>query len=97
MKTVAPSPSQTMQRVKVGMVGLAAVVLLIGLASAIFSAANRDRPIVAAGAPQAQDVANMTIANAAMPADPVKEPLVELGVAPSAAETGAPATQGVPK
>ncbi len=88
MKSVAP-PSQTMQRVKVGMVGLAAVVLLIGLASAIFSAANRERPITAAGAPQAAVVANMTIANSAQAADPANEPLAELGVAPSAAESNA--------
>jgi cobalamin synthase len=83
MKSVA-SHNQAMQRVKVGMVGLAAVVLLIGLASAIFSAANRERPI--GGAPQAQAVANMTAVNSAMAADPTNEPLAELGVAPSASE-----------
>lgn len=85
MKSVA-SHNQTMQRVKVGLVGLAAVVLLIGLASAIFSAANREKPIVAAGAPQAEAVANMIASNAMLPTDPANEPLAELGVAPRATE-----------
>lgn len=89
MKSVAPS-SQAMQRVRVGMVGLAAVILLIGLASAIFSAANREQPIAAPGAPRAEEVANMTAANAASPADPDNEPLAQLGVAPSAAESPQP-------
>ena len=31
-------PSQTMQRIKVGMIGLAAVVLLIGIATSVFTA-----------------------------------------------------------
>lgn len=89
MKAVAPL-SQRMQRVKVGMVGLAAVVLLIGLASAIFSAANRERPIATAGAPKADAVANMTVMNTTLPADPTNEPLAELGVAPGASETPRP-------
>lgn len=60
------------------MVGLAAVILLIGLASAIFSAASRERP-VAVGA------SNVTAVKlAANVTDPADEPLAELGVAPSA-------------
>lgn len=84
MKTVAPSSHQTIQRVKVGMVGLAAVILLIGLASAIFSAADRGRT-GGAGA------GNVAVA-AKLPdnaADPANEPLAELGVAPSADVNGA--------
>ena len=81
-----------MQRVKVGMIGLAAVVLLIGIASAIFSAVNREQPIAVAGAPKADTVANLTIANTT--ADPANEPLAELGVAPGASETNsAPAAK----
>lgn len=95
MKTVAPSSHQTMQRVKVGMIGLAAVVLLIGLASAIFSTAKRERPIAVAGAPTAETVANLTIINAAAPIDPANEPLAELGVAPSTVEAnGTPPAPG---
>jgi len=68
------------------MVGLAAVILLIGLASAIFSAASREQPVAAAGAPRAEEIANMTVANATAPADADNEPLAQLGVAPSASE-----------
>ncbi|MGJ3629790.1 hypothetical protein AB5I41_28620 [Sphingomonas sp. MMS24-JH45] len=39
------------QRARVGLVGLAAVVLLIGLASAILSAVNREQPVTAAVLP----------------------------------------------
>lgn len=74
MRTAGPSSHQTIQRVKVGMVGLAAVILLIGLASALFSI--RDRTDAAA-------VANVS-AHASNAADPANEPLAELGVAPSA-------------
>lgn len=77
MKTAGPSSHQTIQRVKVGMVGLAAVILLIGLASAIFSAANRERPGIAGNATAA-------VKPATNAADPANEPLAELGVAPSA-------------
>lgn len=83
----APS-NQAMQRVKVGMVGLALVVLLIGLASAIFSAASREKPIVAVGAPQSEFITNMTAANSSAAASEPNEPLAELGVAPRATETG---------
>ena len=83
MKTDRTS-QQTLQRVKVGMIGLAAVVLLIGLASAIFSAASRDRPVAVAGGGTAAVVANLTITNSADPATVDDEPLAELGVAPSA-------------
>ncbi|MDF2494967.1 hypothetical protein [Sphingomonas sp.] len=88
MKRAVP-PSQAMQRVRVGMVGLAAVVLLIGLASALFNAASREQPVVAA--PRVEEVANTTSpANVAAPAvpDDDNEPLAQLGVAPSATETG---------
>lgn len=68
------------------MIGLAVIVLLIGIASAIFSAVNREQPIAVAGAPKADTVANLTAANSA---DPANEPLAELGVAPGASETNA--------
>ena len=71
------------------MLGLAAVVLLIGLASAIFSTVNRDQPVSAAGASNAQVVANMSVAGTAPVPDASNEPLAELGVTPSAAKTPA--------
>jgi hypothetical protein len=73
MKILAQDPTQTMQRAKVGMIGLAAVLLLIGLAAAIFATVSRDRQVSAIG--------TMVSGNST---DSAKEPLAELGVAPSA-------------
>ena len=89
MKPVAPDSVQTMQRVRVGMTGLAMVLVLIGLASAIFTSANRDAPVAAVGAPKADVVANMTgdvIGNVTVEKK-ADEPLAELGVSPSTAST----------
>ena len=70
------------------MIGLAAVFLLIGLAAAIFSSANKERPVTVAGAAQPDVVASMTApANAAQQQQQqsaTAEPLSELGVTPSA-------------
>jgi hypothetical protein len=71
-----------MQRVRVGMTGLAMVVVVIGLAIAIFSSASREEPVAAIGASNATVVANMTDANSAAEKSK-EEPLAELGVAPS--------------
>lgn len=73
-----------MQRVRVGMTGLAVVLVLIGLASAILSSANREEPVAAAGASNALVVANMTdpAANSTAEQKVPSEPLAELGVAP---------------
>ncbi|MGJ3646931.1 hypothetical protein ACLB0R_00470 [Sphingomonas sp. GlSt437] len=92
--------AQAMQRIKVGVTGLAAVLLLILLASAVLSWASKEKPVAVAGSAKPDVVANMTQANASTPADaPAKEPLAELGVAPSAAPGGAansaaPASRG---
>lgn len=94
MKT-AREPSQTTQRVKVGMIGLAAVILLIGLASAIIGSATRERPIIAAGSAQADVVANMAVSNGAAP-DVTGEPLAEMGVAPSVNVQASAATRPHP-
>ena len=75
-----------MQRIKVGVIGLVAVVLLIAVASAILGSATRERPISIAGSAQADVVANIAMTNAsvaAAAADGSGEPLAELGVAPS--------------
>uniref|UniRef100_UPI0035CA030B hypothetical protein n=1 Tax=uncultured Sphingomonas sp. TaxID=158754 RepID=UPI0035CA030B len=101
MKIIAQDPAQTTQRAKVGMIGLAAVLLLIGLASAIFATANHDRQVAAIGSARPDVVANMMVGNSVDPATATaKEPLAELGVAPSAAtadgndsEVPAPARQ----
>jgi hypothetical protein len=83
MKAIEDS-GQTMQRVKVGMTGLALVLLLIGLASVIFSSASKETPVDVAGAAQPDVVANLSLTNEPEPTDPTStEPLAELGVAPS--------------
>lgn len=81
--------AQTMQRVKVGMIGLVAVVMLIAIASAIIGSATRERPIATAGSAQADVVANIATTNTALAAS-AGEPLAELGVAPSTSNTQAP-------
>ncbi len=81
---------QTMQRVKVGLIGLAAVLLMIGVTATIFGIVSREKPGVAIGAPKADVAANLTAANGASPnAAPTSEPLAELGVAPAASPTPA--------
>lgn len=83
----ASEQTQAMQRVKVGMTGLAIVLLLIGLASAVFSSASRETPVAAVGAAKPEVVANLMMDNG-VAADPAaKEPLAEIGVTPSATET----------
>jgi len=77
-----------MQRVRVGMTGLAMVLVLIVLASALFNAANRDTPVSAIGASNASIVANLTDGGGnVVVAKGKDEPLAELGVAPSTAST----------
>jgi hypothetical protein len=84
MKIIAQDPAQTSQRVKVGMIGLAAVLLLIGLAAAIFSTASKERPLIVVGGAHPDVVANMAAGNQALPIEgATSEPLAELGVAPS--------------
>lgn len=89
MKMIVREAAQTTQRVRVGMIGLAAVLLLIGLAAAIFSTANHDRQAATVGGARFDPVANMTAGNGLAPdGAAAKEPLAELGVAPSAATEG---------
>ena len=87
MKTAA-SPTPTAQRVKVGLIGLAAIVLLIIVASAIIGTARRERPIDTVGAAQPDVVANMAVID--KNASPSAEPMAELGVAPPTANATAP-------
>jgi hypothetical protein len=71
-----------MQRVRVGMTGLALVLVIIAAGSVIVTSANRDQPISAVGASNAQVVANLTDGNVTT-VDGTDEPLATLGVAPS--------------
>ena len=90
MKIAVRDSLQTTQRVKVGVIGLATVLLLIGLAATIFGIVSREQPGTAVGAPKADVAANLTQANSATPVDTATgEPLAELGVAPAATPTPA--------
>ena len=75
-----------MQRVRVGMTGLALVLVIIGAGSVIVTSANRDQPVSAIGASNAQVVANLTDGNVTT-IDGIDEPLATLGVAPSTSDT----------
>jgi hypothetical protein len=77
-----------MQRVRVGMTGLAIVLVLIGIVSVVFSSANREQAVSAIGASNASVVANLSDGGAEGTLDKSKdEPLAELGVAPSTEST----------
>lgn len=82
---------QALQRLKVGLIGLAAVLLLIGLASAVFNSVNRER--VAAGIGGAQPARVAEMANTAGTVEGTNEPLAELGVAPPATVSPPNSTQ----
>ena len=83
----ARDAGQSMQRVRVGMIGLAVVVLLIALASAVMRSASREAPVAAGGGSATGLVANATVANQQEPG----EPLAELGVAPATGNVQSPA------
>ncbi len=75
-----------MQRVRIGLTGLACVFLLVILAASIFGMAGGDR---LSRAP------DQTPGNAAAKAETPKEPLAELGVAPGNAPDSQPTTNSV--
>ena len=90
MKTLVRDNIQTMQRVKVGMIGLAAVLLMIGVAAALFAIVSRERPLNAVGAPKVDVATNLAASNSTAPVDTAtSEPLAEMGVAPAASPTPA--------
>jgi cobalamin synthase len=88
MKRVADERAQVMQRVRVGMIGLAAIILLIGLASMILSGVRDDRARQAAGGSNAAVVANMASIDELL-LNESDEPLADLGVAPGSASVDA--------
>lgn len=76
-----------MQRVRIGLTGLAAVFVVVLLA-AVFTSPSDEQPITANSIEQ--QLANTADSTNASEAEP-KEPLAELGVAPGAAEESQPA------
>jgi len=87
MSVGSPDTAQTMQRVRVGLTGLAMVAVLIVLASAVFTSANREQAISAIGASNSAVVANMTAIGNTLGEKIKEEPLAELGAAPSTTST----------
>ncbi|WP_373423012.1 hypothetical protein [Sphingomonas kyeonggiensis] len=83
----SPDTAQTMQRVRVGLTGLAMVAVLIVLASAVFTSANREQAVSAIGASNSAVVANMTAIGNTLGEKIKEEPLAELGAAPSTTST----------
>lgn len=73
------TPPQIGQRVRVGVIGLVAVVMLIALASAILGSVTRERTITTAGGAKPDTVANMALDNGADDA----EPLADMGISPA--------------
>lgn len=72
-----------MQRIRIGLTGLACVFVLV-LLGAVFSSASNEEPITANSIEQQREPGT-SLANAAEP-EP-KEPLAELGVAPGNADS----------
>ena len=83
-----------MQRVRIGLTGLAFVFVLVLLA-AVFTRATDEAPITANGIEEAASVGT----KAANASEEVKEPLAELGVTPGSADPDTatlPTNQGQP-
>lgn len=72
--------AQVVQRVKVGVTGLAVVLLLFVVASVLVRSVGHERAAAIPGASRADLAANLAQANAT---DATSEPLAEIGVAPS--------------
>ena len=72
--------TQVVQRVKVGVTGLAVVLLLIVLASVLVRSVGHERAGAVPGAARADLAANLATPNSA---EAASEPLAEIGVAPS--------------
>lgn len=70
-----------MQRVRVALTGLAAVFVLIALASAVFNWTRDEPQIAAVGVSKRDVVANMT--DTPLVNSVANEPLADLGVAPT--------------
>ncbi|WP_293882835.1 hypothetical protein [Sphingomonas sp.] len=71
-----------MQRIRVGVTGLAAVILIVLLAAAIATSVRRTAGLDAPGATASLPVENKSVSSKAV--DPDAEPLAQLGVAPGA-------------
>ena len=69
---------QAMQRMQIGLAGLAAMVLLVGLASIIMTSAQQNQADVV---PEAASTVSVR-----EPVEPVSDPLADMGVVPGEAD-----------
>jgi hypothetical protein len=83
MKAVDRDQGERVQRVRAGVTGLAAVLVIAGLAGAIFNSASEERPVGPTGTADAQVAATITGNTATAIESSPNEPLAELGVAPA--------------
>ena len=84
MKRLTDDKAQSIQRVRVGMIGLLSVILLIGLASIVLSGIRDEARRQVAGGSNAAVIANMA-ATDDLTGNDSDEPLADLGVAPGSA------------
>ncbi|WP_380873884.1 hypothetical protein ACFB49_44410 [Sphingomonas sp. DBB INV C78] len=77
-----------MQRVRIGLTGLAGVFVLVLVAAAIFGVVSKEPKVVT---DETGNVVIQETVNTLADAGPPKEPLAELGVAPGAAPEADPA------
>ena len=93
MTTKTNRRGEAMNRVQIGLTGIAGVILLVGLANIVIDKAKTDAAATAATTPSVPAEALAAPANAA---GQPKEPLAELGVTPASDQaTNAPA-QAIP-
>ncbi len=86
------APGQRMQRLRVGVTGLAAILLIVLLATAIASSVRRSATETAPGVAPPPVVATVAPPNGAGTVDANAEPLAQLGAAPGGApDAGIPA------
>ncbi len=78
---------ERMQRIRVGMTGLAAVGLIVMVATAVATSVRRSATENAAAAGPPAVVATIPVP---VPVDPKTEPLAQLGVAPDAKDASPP-------
>ncbi|WP_066480371.1 MULTISPECIES: hypothetical protein [unclassified Sphingomonas] len=96
MQSQPVEPKQSLHRVRVGVTGLASVLILLLAAGAIYNAARDEPQSAAIGAPKAEVVANIAapVAEQTPEGAETDEPLAELGVAPST--KAPPASEAAP-
>ena len=74
-----------MQRIQVGVIGLAAVLLLVSIANFVIQRASDEQTVVEEMQAKGTDIAPPMISN---PEDKPAEPLAELGITPAPAKEG---------